>query len=514
MTDLVSSLFEDSKSYRGSIGALIEELRHHGNSNDIMADLIRIETDLGIKKRTQDFDRFRNEAGNLPVTLSSDSMAAQMKSIFFEIEELEEEKKFMATTLAEKRSSLEVLEKERHGLKQDAEARTSVFQNIKAGLESAREMKEKMRLSFTTLSEKRQGMELHLKSLRERLAEYINSRVRFKAEAEAAAAESENLRNEIEALVNEKEKFVKEKAYFREEMERFEDERKKAAEIFRDQEEKIRRERVSVNKKLEELHKLELSLTQKQAELTSIRERVSNLYHADIEAASAGEEILNEQEVRAEIERLRQHVEAMGPVNLMAIEENKELEDRFELRKREREDILKAKEELHQVINKINTTCREKFFETLEKVKVEFNNIFRILFNGGKADLVLQEGDILESGIEIIARPPGKTPSAISQLSGGEKALTAIALLFALFRIRPSPFCVMDEIDAPLDDSNIGRFGAMLIGFLKTSQFIIITHNKKTISLAQVIYGITMEEPGISKIVSVRFSDSEVSVVK
>jgi len=253
-------------------------------------------------------------------------------------------------------------------------------------------------------------------------------------------------------------------------------------------------------------------MTQKNAELSNIRERISNLYHVDLDTFTpvpGDEEILNEEEVKAEIEDLRQKVEAMGSVNLMAIEENKELEERFTLLKKEREDILKAKEELHQVISKINHTCRQKFSDTVEKVRVEFHKIFRLLFNGGKADLILQEGDILESGIEIVARPPGKNLATINQLSGGEKALTAIALLFALFRIRPSPFCVLDEIDAPLDDSNIGRFGTLVKEFTKTTQFIIITHSKKTISLAQVIYGITMQEPGISKIVSMKFAKHE-----
>lgn len=209
-----------------------------------------------------------------------------------------------------------------------------------------------------------------------------------------------------------------------------------------------------------------------------------------------------------EAAKFRRRLEAMGPVNLAAPEEYAQLEERFQFLQTQQHDLLKAKEDLHQAIAKINETTRSQFRQTFDQVREHFRQVYAQLFNGGEADLLLTDAEnLLESGVEILAQPPGKKLQTIALLSGGEKALTAIALLFAFFLVKPSPFCLLDEVDAPLDEANIRRFVAMVQRFAEQSQFIIVTHNKRTMEMASVLYGVTMEEFGVSKILSVRLSD-------
>lgn len=229
---------------------------------------------------------------------------------------------------------------------------------------------------------------------------------------------------------------------------------------------------------------------------------------AELERQPAGEELQQRERVQQEIEELRRKINNLGNVNLEALEELDQLESRFETLSGQLNDLTSAKNSLQRIIEKINADSRRLFAETLKTVRGHFRTLFRDLFGGGQADIVLEEDqDILESGIDIIARPPGKEPRNISLLSGGEKTMTCVALLLALFRSRPSPFCILDEVDAALDEANIGRFTKVLRDFLSMTQFIIVTHSKKTMTCADTIYGVTMQESGVSKPVSVRFED-------
>ncbi len=211
--------------------------------------------------------------------------------------------------------------------------------------------------------------------------------------------------------------------------------------------------------------------------------------------------------VKVEVDALRQRLNSMGAVNLVAIEEYAELKQRFDFLQGQVNDLTSAKAELIAAIDEINQTSQKQFEVTFEQIKKNFEYTFQTLFGGGRAHLELVAAeDILESGIEIVAQPPGTKLKGITLLSGGQKTLTAVALLFALYMVKPSPFCLLDELDAPLDESNIGRFTELLKKFVNESQFIIITHNKRTVAAANAIYGVTMEERGVSKTVSMRFN--------
>ena len=214
--------------------------------------------------------------------------------------------------------------------------------------------------------------------------------------------------------------------------------------------------------------------------------------------------------IETAVAELHTKLDAMGPVNLVAIEEYQELEERHAFLTEQEQDLINSRQQLMDMIRKINRTTSEMFRTTFDQVNENFQTIYAKLFNGGSAKLVLvNEEEVLECGIEIIARPPGKRLQNVSLLSGGERTMTAVALLFAIYMIKPSPFCLLDELDAALDESNIGRFVSVLQSFLGQSQFLIITHNRRTIEAADTLYGITMPERGVSKIVSMKFTNDE-----
>ena len=220
------------------------------------------------------------------------------------------------------------------------------------------------------------------------------------------------------------------------------------------------------------------------------------------------EERAEREQIDAEIAGLRRKIGNLGAVNMDALAELDQLDERYASLSGQYNDLVEAKQSLERIIHKINADSRRLFTETLEAIRQNFGVLFRKVFGGGSADIVLEEGvDILESGIDIIATPPGKQSLGLSLLSGGERALTAVTLLLAIFEYRPSPFCVLDEVDGPLDEANIGRFIDVLNEFLEWTKFVVVTHSKKTMTAANTLYGVTMQESGVSKRVSVRFED-------
>ena len=285
----------------------------------------------------------------------------------------------------------------------------------------------------------------------------------------------------------------------------------------------IRKTRNQFDKQNRDRRKLEVRTTQLEMQLKNITNRILDKYQVSIDELQKpddhNQEIedegkssplaslqLDEIDLMDRIEKLKAEISALGPVNLKAIQAHKEHQERLDYQVEQRDDIVQAIQSTEEAIKKINQTSRAEFLKSFEKVKVNFQEVFTQLFGGGETELRLtDESDLLESGIDIIARPPGKRPQSITQLSGGERSLVAIGLLFAVFKLKPSPFCVLDEVDAALDEANVLRFSNLIDAYSDNTQFVIITHNNRTIEIADVMYGVTMEQAGMSRIVSYKF---------
>jgi chromosome segregation protein len=217
---------------------------------------------------------------------------------------------------------------------------------------------------------------------------------------------------------------------------------------------------------------------------------------------------IDQQVAQTEVSHLKQAIEKLGPVNLNAIEQYQQVEERYDFLTTQRDDLLSAKEQLFETMDEMDDEVKTRFFTTFQAIREKFNVVFPNMFGGGRAELVLTDpDDLLNTGIEIEAQPPGKKLQSLSLLSGGERALTAIALLFSIIQVRPVPFCVLDEVEAALDEANVARFGRYLSAFQNDTQFIVVTHRKGTMEAADVLYGVTMQESGVSKIISVRLEE-------
>ena len=427
------------------------------------------------------------------------------------------------SVLGSKRTEMEgALESEERS-KADAEA---ALESLRGEMASRRETVESLQVRaaeeqsrLAALRERRDALRLDVERLREGVAE-LSARVEASKREELGLAERESsLKEAIEGAKRELEVSIVSRSGIVE--------RGRALEA-----------RVSVLKRRIDI--TDSALKARRRELETVRERRSSeevvlareesdrehlrqsfegahgisLSHA-ASILSPDELSRSDEETQAELLGLKEKLDAIGPVNPMADEEYRELETRNEFVTRQRQDLLDAISQTETAIGRIDRNSRQRFKDAFEAINREFQLTFRQLFGGGGAGLrLVDEEDVLESGIDIIAQPPGKKLQNVLLLSGGEKAMTAIALLFAIFRYRPSPFCLLDEVDAPLDDANIGRFLTMLRELRDTTQFIIITHSRKTMEMADQLYGVTMEEPGISKLVSVSLVDNRASAVE
>ncbi len=419
----------------------------------------------------------------------------------------------------------------RLGLTADIAAASDVLRNLETGhsnaqanieslqadlsvqketLEAARASITDIRMAITALQEKQASASRNLAGLRQSetdlldrlskreediagIARKISEHESFTAEAEA------EIKKHIEALTAERTVFIS--------LQEAHSEKIKSLNAAEEQARRVRHDIEAVQKRLSAC---EVKRTELRMKIEHLKDRIWTAYHTELEAIvqELGQFEIDIEQATLRLDELRGKIDQMGPINIDALQEYNELKERYDLLANQQNDINESINNLKATISKLDGETIELFTEAFNSIQGKFKEVFSLLFEGGKAELVLLEPEnILESGIEIIAQPRGKRFQSISLLSGGERALTAIALLFAAFLVKPSPFCMLDEVDAPLDEANVTRFTRLIREMSSRSQFITITHNKRTMEMADALYGITMEEPGCSRVISAKLRE-------
>jgi chromosome segregation protein len=521
LTEIQNRVADTSKKR----GALLGEQTELQSSLQTAQTELR-EQEVAIATREGEFNALQN---------SNRLLHQKIETVVFEVQSLaaqEREGLEKRNTLAKQLNELESRERSEQekvsalttgleNLRQQRDAANSALTENKVSLAAEEQLLASFRQQQTALAQRIQ----ELKQIVEQRRAEISSVVTRKGQAESEIQES---RGKIETIAHERDQVNAQAAKL------LGQKNSQEAEVS-SREENLRSQRSRLTEVQNQRGGIEVELAQKNMSIQNLRERIQQKYHVNLDdvrsecititfadEGPAKVQTLSPEEMAAsgaatdwnavaqQIEALQKRLDEIGPVNLVAIEEYEETEQRHQFLTKQHDDLVNAKTQLLEVIVRINTQTRQMFVETFEKIRENFRAMFVEVFGGGKADLILSdENDVLESGIEIVARPPGKQLQSISLLSGGEQTMVAVSLLFSIYQVKPSPFCVLDELDAALDEANIGRFVKILQRFLTQSQFILMTHSKRTIAMADVLYGVTMQEHGVSKIVSVKFHKTE-----
>ncbi len=437
----------------------------------------------------------------------SSRLQERIEVLSLEEEQLHEEHETLQLTLQTSSSSRVSSEGEKRELETLVARMQEELQGLREQASEARQGVTSLKVNLASLREREENSRNVLKRLGDMREELRQRQITLNRDAVEAVEKQAAIRNEAAELKVKMEllyhKRVEQENALTGLRERFEESRQ---DIER-RETELKQFRAKGQQLRDELSSQQMQSRELELEIEHMRQAFLERYRIDLaEPEVAGKYDDSFDEVSAAERRgyLQSRIDDIGEVNLMAIDEYQELEERYTFLTVQQEDLHTSLDGLQSAIAKINRTTRKRFRETFDLVNARFRVLFPQLFNGGQAELRLtDENDLLETGIEVVAQPPGKKLQNVTLLSGGEKALTAVAMIFSIFQIKPSPFCLLDEVDAPLDDANIGRFNDIVSTMAETSQFIIITHNKRTMEIADNLYGITMEEPGVSKLVSV-----------
>lgn len=511
--------------------------------------------DLDLEQTRNRLVELGKELSNLNVQEKSVQEAlfqndAQKASTAKQIEELEGAHEESENRLTRAREELSRAEGEIEGQRDAIQKAEQEVAKAREERDARRENMADVRLQLAEKKQRLESIDRNLSALKEKSEELHDLRIRREQELDTIHEQIEERKVEEKEEAGRAQEVEKTLSVVRESLEKDREAFQKAEERVKVLEKDLARFREVEREQEGALNKREVRLAELRSRRGFLLERVHDDYHVeidgidwrielwkadeefekriDLDAMEEGEEIdvqsrdergdpteedfarMEETDwdaVEEEVDQLKDRIQSMGPVNLVAIEEYADLSQRYKFLKEQSDDLWNSKEKLLAAIDEINSISQTLFRETFEQVTKNFKFTYDQLTGGGFADLNLVDSeDVLDSGIEIIARPPGTKLKSISLLSGGQKTMTAVALLFAIYMVKPSPFCVLDELDAPLDDANIGRFTQMLKRFTEYSQFVIITHNKRTIASANVIFGVTMPEKGVSRLISMHFN--------
>ena len=435
---------------------------------------------------------------------------------------IDEQKQFIKETeasISENEQKMEELDPRKQELQKELEEIISRQEQLKSKLREREETRKRVQQSFSDTQLKNQELQNEVENFNRDIerskkgVEQVKERLQKRADTASQGKESIlQKQEEIKEGQQSLESLSEQKDEAAREVEEAEAATSKQRGRINEIEQELKDQRNRKEKNVSLLHRLEMEQNRIEMEMNNLVEHIWQNYGLTIDQIDneLPEDITPDQ-ARDQIATLKQRLNNIGTVNPLAIEEYEQEKERMDHYEKQISDLQDAEEKLKETIHEINENARERFNETFEKIRLNFQKVFNMLFQEGDiCDLRIEDeenGDPLEAKIEIVANPRGKRPSVIEQLSGGEKALTAIALLFAIYLVKPSPFCILDEVDAPLDDNNIEKFTNLLKEFSTDTQFVVITHNKKTMEKAEMMYGVTMPETGVSKLVGVRLDE-------
>ena len=492
LNNLVNQYGHDLKEYKNNLEDINEKLK----INSSAAENIR----LMLIKKENILSNIKNQGHSLNLS---------METLKKELEELKGELSDMEETVVKKQSLISSLKSESIEAEKNIKDIEVLIEEKQRESNSLNEYITSIKVNLASEKEKRDNVLKEISRIKSTINVWKDNKINKENELSKLEAEKESYMENLDSIIisiNDNEILSKQIDY---NVKKFDEEKNIWNEKNKDLIEKIEVIDTALNDLKESLHKIEVRRTRLELQYDNYIKKIWEKYELSyMDSLNYKKDIGDFNDASKRISHLNREIKKLGEVSLASIKEYEEVSERYSFLKSQKEDLIKAKESLKQVILELENTMKKQFIKSFHEINENFSVIFKELFSGGKAKLELEEdGNVLEGKIEIIAQPPGKKLQNLSLLSGGERALTAIALLFSILRTKPTPFCILDEIEAALDDVNIFRFADFLKEFTKNSQFIIITHRKGTMEIIDYLYGITMQEYGVSKVVSVKLSD-------